>query len=212
MWLHAGQVCPDFENGYIGFEVVSKNSYLGEVPVGKKQTRGANCTSVDAMMTGILKNGKKIQVLIEWKYTEFYSKSDKSTGSSGNTRGKRYNSLLADIDSPIKGTVGIDNFYYEPFYQLMRQTLLAWQMTKNKSIELNTDDWLHLDIIPENNLKLRYQVPAPAFIQTGIEEAWKSQLKEPEKYNIITPQKLLKPLIFDPHFKSLISYLNKRYW
>ncbi len=206
------EVCPDFEKGYIGFEVVSNESYLSEIAQGKKQTRGANCTSVDAMMTGILQNGKKIQVLIEWKYTEFYPKSDKSVGSSGLTRKGRYNNLIAAKDSPMKCTVDISNLYYEPFYQLMRQTLLAWQMTKNKARELNADDWLHLDIVPENNLTLRYQVPAPDFIQTGIEDAWKSQLKDPEKYNIITPQKLLKPLIFDSAYRSLITYLNKRYW
>jgi len=203
------EVCPDFENGYIGFEVVSKNSYLNE---GILQTRGANCTSVDAMMSGKLKNGKKIQVLIEWKYTEFYSKSDKSEGSSGTTRKNRYDLLIDDKDSPIKRTVNIDNFYYEPFYQIMRQTLLAWQMTKNKTNELVADDWLHLDIIPENNLALRYQVTAPEFIQTGIEEAWKSQLKEPDKYNVITPQKLLKPIIFDANYRNLINCLKKRYW
>ena len=94
----------------------------------------------------------------------------------------------------------------------MRQTLLAWQMTKNKTNELHADDWLHFDIIPENNLNLRYQVPAPNLMQSGIEEAWKSQLKEPEKYNVITPQKLLKPLIFDNNYRSLITCLNKRYW
>lgn len=206
------EVCPDFENGYIGFEVVSKHSYLREVAEGKEQTRGANCTSVDAMMAGKLKNGKKIQVLIEWKYTELYSKSDKSEGSSGTTRKNRYDALINDKDSPIKRIVSIDNLYYEPFYQIMRQTLLAWQMTKNKANELNTDDWLHLDVIPENNLNLRYQVPAPGLKQTGIEEAWKSQLKAPEKYIVITPQKLLKPLIFDSSYRSLITYLNKRYW
>ncbi|MFZ6036885.1 MAG: PGN_0703 family putative restriction endonuclease [Bacteroidota bacterium] len=206
------EVCPDFEDGYIGFEVVSKHSYLGEVAEGKEQTRGANCTSVDAMMTGILKNSKKVQVLIEWKYTEFYPKSDKSEGSSGATRKNRYDTLIDDKDSPIKRTVSVDNLYYEPFYQIMRQTLLAWKMTKNKANELNADDWLHFDVIPENNLNLRYQVPAPDLIQTGIEEAWKSQLKSPEKYNIITPQKLLKPIIFEAKYRSLVNYLNYRYW
>jgi len=94
----------------------------------------------------------------------------------------------------------------------MRQTLLAWQMTKNKSNELHADDWLHLDIIPENNLVIRYRVPAPDLIQTGIEEAWKSQLKQPQKYSIITPQKLLKPIIFEAKYRGLINYLNHRYW
>jgi hypothetical protein len=206
------EVCPDFEQGYIGFEVVSKKSYLGEVSDGKEQTRGANCTSVDAMMTGVLINGKKIQVLIEWKYTELYPKLDKSAGSSGTTRKNRYDYLIDDNNSPLNRRVSIDNFYYEPFYQLMRQTLLAWQMTKHKANELYADEWIHLDVIPENNLTLRYQVPSPDFIQMDIEAAWKSQLKEPEKYNVITPQKLLKPLIFDDDYRSLITYLNNRYW
>lgn len=206
------EVCPDFENGYIGFEVVSKESYLNEVAKGKPQTRGANCTSVDAMMTGILKNGKKIQVLIEWKYTELYSKSDKYAGSSGLTRGKRYDILIKDKDSPINCSVNIANYYYEPVYQIMRQTLLAWQMTTNKENELNADDWIHLDVIPENNHNLRFNVSSPDLIQPGIEDAWKSQLKEPQKYNTITPQALLMPIITDPKYFSMTNYLNTRYW
>lgn len=205
-------VCSDFDNGYIGFEVVSKGSYLGEVPVGQKQTRGANCTSVDAMMTGVLKNGKKIQIFIEWKYTEYYTRTCMADGNPGITRKSRYNHLITDPDSPIKCTVDLDNLYYEPFYQIMRQTLLAWQMIKNKKSELNADDYLHFDIIPENNLNLRYQVQAPGLLQSGIEDAWKDQLKEPRKYDIITPQRLLKPILFDSKFRNFINYLNARYW
>ncbi len=67
-------------------------------------------------------------------------------------------------------------------------------MKKNKSNELNTEDWLHIDAIPENNLNLRFQVPAPDLIQSGIGEAWKSQLKEPHKNKVTTPQKLLNHL------------------
>jgi len=67
-------------------------------------------------------------------------------------------------------------------------------------------------VIPENNLNLRYQVPAPDMVQSGIEEAWKSQLKATEKYNVITPQKLLKPIIFEAKYRSLVNYLNYRYW
>lgn len=164
------------------------------------------------MMAGILNTGKKIQILIEWKHTEFYGTDCFADGSSGETRKSRYNHLINDPDSSINCTVNLDNLYYEPFYQLMRQTLLAWQMVKNNRNEMNADDWLHLDIIPENNLKLRYQVQAPDLLQTGIEEAWKAQLKEPNKYNVITPQRLLKPILFDPKHRSLINYLNTRYW
>ncbi len=206
------QVCKDFEGGYIGFEVVSNKSYLGEVGSDMAQTRGANCTSIDAMMTGRYSNGKKIQVLIEWKYTESYPKTCKANGKPGITRKARYNHLIQDPDSPIQCTIGLDNYYYEPFYQIMRQTLLAWQMVKNKKHELEADDWLHFDIIPENNLKLRYQVQAPGLLQSGIEDAWKAQLKRPQTYNVITPQRLLKPIIMDTKYRQLINYLIQRYW
>ena len=206
------EVCDDFEGGYIGFEVVSNQSYLNEGKEGSKMTRGANCTSVDAMMTGMLGNGKKIQVLIEWKYTEYYSGDCRASGLSGLTRKSRYDHLITDPESPIKCTVPIDNLYYEPFYQIMRQTLLAWQMIKHRDKELNADDWLHFDVIPENNLHLRYRVQAPNMLKSGIEEAWKANLKNPNKYNTITPQRLLKPLLFYPKYKRLITYLNRRYW
>ena len=203
------EICCDFDNGFIGFEVVSNGSYLNE---GKKQTRGANCTSVDAMMSGILQNGKKIQILIEWKYTEKYNKNNKAYGSSGLTRQERYNDLINADDSPIDCKVNIENLYYEPFYQLMRQTLLADQMVKHKEYELNADDWIHLDIIPEANEKLRYKITSPDVSQDNIEDAWKAQLKDPEKYMVICPEKLLKPFIFDKKYRSLINYLNTRYW
>lgn len=205
-------VCADFEDGYIGFEVVSIGSYLGEVPEGKKQTRGANCTSVDAMMTGVLLNGKKIQVLIEWKYTEFYNNDCKANGNSGLTRQSRYNSLIQAKDSPIECKIPIENLYYEPFYQIMRQTLLAWQMVKHKKNELQADDWLHIDVVPETNLHLRYHVTAPDMLQSSTEDAWKDLLKEPQKYLMLNQQELLKPFLFNKKYSSLINYLNKRYW
>jgi len=206
------EVCRDFDDGYIGFEVVSKGSYLGEVPDDKPQTRGANCTSVDAMMTGILQSERKIQVLIEWKYTELYNKNCLAEGNPGATRKSRYNHLIKDVDSPLFCSGDLDNFYYEPFYQLMRQTLLAWKMIENNIKELNADDWLHFDVIPEKNLNLRYQITAPGFLQSDIESAWKTQLKDPQKYNVITPQKLLNALFCESKYCTLIQYLNTRYW
>lgn len=206
------EVCADFEGGYIGFEVVSKGSYLNETKPGVAHTRGANCTSIDAMMTGKMENGKKIQVVIEWKYTELYDKKCLADGPSGITRKKRYKNLIQDPSSPIAATVSLDNLYYEPFYQMMRQTLLAWQMVKNKKAELQCDDWLHFDVIPENNLHLRYRVQAPNLLQSGIEEAWRSQLKAPDKYRVITPQRMLKPILFEAKYRNFVNYLNTRYW
>ncbi len=54
------------DDGYVEFEKV------GKVRLGKEKilTRGANCTSVDALMLAEDDYRKKTLVLIEWKYTE----------------------------------------------------------------------------------------------------------------------------------------------
>ncbi|WP_430933616.1 PGN_0703 family putative restriction endonuclease [Saccharicrinis sp. 156] len=206
------EVCPDFEDGYIGFEVTSNGSYLNEVAPGKQQTRGANCTSVDAMMSGKLRNSKKIQVLIEWKYTESYPNSCKADGSSGATRQSRYNKLIQDPESPLKAHVPMENFYYEPIYQLMRQTLLAWQMVKHKKRELQADDWIHIDVIPENNKQLRNKVYAPDLFADDLHQSWTSLLKEPGKYKMITQQQLLHPIFLNKSYNKQVEYLDTRYW
>jgi len=205
------KVCADFEGGYVGFEVVSKGSYLNEVTQGKAQTRGANCTSIDAMMCGVKEDGTKVQVLIEWKYTEFYPKNCMASGSSGETRKGRYNSLIKAPESPFIDGLDLDNLYYEPFYQIMRQTLLAWQMTKNKERELNADDWLLVDVIPENNKYLRERVHAPDLPDGDMHKAWEMVLKEPQKYRMMTPMDLLRPLNNEKNYEEVLNYLNKRY-
>jgi hypothetical protein len=203
-------VC-EIDAGYIGFEVTGNGNYLGEGTA----TRGANCTSIDAAMIGQLNNGKKVLVFIEWKYTELYAKECKADGDSGDTRKKRYNHLISNPDSPISiPSSKIDNLYYEPFYQIMRQTLLAWQMVKHN--DYGVEDWMHYEVVPENNIELRYKVHSPDFLQSSVEDAWKSVLKVGEKYQMISPQKLLKPFIFDNEStelsRSIVNYLNKRYW
>jgi hypothetical protein len=43
------------ESGFVDFEVIGEKNYLGE----KQHTRGANSTSVDAVMLGELENGQR---------------------------------------------------------------------------------------------------------------------------------------------------------
>lgn len=89
------------------------------------------------MMSGRLQNGKKIIILIEWKYTELYNKTCLAHGEKGEKRKRRYNDLIAHKNLPLKKLPDLDDYYYEPFYQLMRQTLLAWQMVKYGKDELH---------------------------------------------------------------------------
>jgi hypothetical protein len=111
------------EDGYVAFEIIGAKNFLGE----KSHKRGALSTSVDAAMLGKKNNGKNILVLIEWKYTECYN----STNHHKTAHDTIYKKLLDDTDCPLRiediKDNNFDALYYEPFYQLMRQTLLGWK-------------------------------------------------------------------------------------
>jgi hypothetical protein len=194
------------DDGYVEFEVIGKTNYLNEM----QHTRGANSTSVDAFMVGKKSDGKNILVLIEWKYTEYYEKG-KSLFIPA--RKNIYNPLLRNFNSPVRqdlAAVEFEPLYYEPFYQLMRQTLLGWQMAK--AGEYNSDEYIHLHIIPKENLELRDRNTSPNLQGNGLEAPWQNVLKEPSRYKLISPQELFEPLEKERDTQSLLRYLEKRYW
>ncbi len=193
------------DSGYVEFEKTGKQ------PLGKERSvqRGANSTSIDSFMIGKNENGEKILILIEWKYTESYTPQSILNSKAGTNRLEVYRELLLKDNCPII-TKNHEDLFYEPYYQLMRQTLLGWTMTQNK--EYGATDWLHIHVIPEENKELREQITSKNLKGNSFEESWKSQLRYPDKYIVISPQELLKPIIETEDTKSIISYLTERYW
>jgi ribosomal protein S21 len=214
-----------FENGnYVEFELngCDENhnyNYLGE----RSSTRGANTTSIDACMLA-KKDNEKTLVFIEWKYVEkYYEKPWKAKQKkSYEVRKKTYKQLLESRSCPIILNHRINNnscdydadylkFSVEPFYQLMRQTLLAWQLVQNN--RYGVTDYIHIHVIPDGNDILLQGKTSPEITDdsTNICEAWSKFLKNPEKYKHISPNSLLKNSAFE-YNKVLYDYLNKRYW
>jgi hypothetical protein len=201
------------QSGYLEFEMLGKKKLGGE----KLHSRGANCTSIDAMMLGQRENGEKVIVLIEWKYTEDYTgTSDKSTGSSGAVRHATYQGLLTANDSPITHRPSED-MYFEPFYQLMRQTLLGKQMADNG--DYGASDYLHVDVIPKANAALRNTVTSPKLIGQNMHKAWLNCLNShgQNRYKLVSNKEFLSPILdgtakdkFETH--ALHKYLNIRYF
>ncbi|MBA7508710.1 hypothetical protein ES705_00642 [subsurface metagenome] len=189
------------DDGYVEFEFIGCKQYLKE----KSWTRGANCTSVDAVMIGKNRKGVKVFFLIEWKYTEYYHSENKYIPE----RAKVYDDLIKDSKSPFK-KMDVKAFYYEPFYQLMRQTLLAWKLIENR--DHCCSDYYNVHVIPKENKKLLNNITSPKLKGKDISEAWKNTLKNPDKYKPITPQELLSPFSEIVDSQSLLSYLEKRYW
>ncbi|MBW1801314.1 MAG: hypothetical protein JRJ85_11375 [Deltaproteobacteria bacterium] len=186
--------------GYVEFEAIGKENYLGE----KSHTRGANSTSVDAIMVGRKNDRSNILVLIEWKYTEEYREENKYIPDRYNI----YDRLLKETNCPIN-TTDFGALYYEPFYQLMRQTLLGWKMVQ--AGEYQCDEYLHVHVIPEGNIELRNRVTSPGLNGINVTEAWRSVLREPERYRVISPENFTKSAFTCPDTLSIRTYLEKRY-
>jgi hypothetical protein len=151
---------PVADEPHVEFEWVGdpNEDYLNE---GLNRTRGANATSADAAMAYLRPDGGKTLVLIEWKYTESYSTDYKGAGEQGKTRRRRYEELFNAPESPFDGQkVSYDETLYEPFYQFMRQQLLAWRM-EAKGLEHGADRVRVLHLSPSANTDFE-KVTAPA--------------------------------------------------
>lgn len=188
--------------GYIQFEAVGGDvNFLNE----GNNTRGSNCTSVDAFIYALHKNGKRFLIPIEWKYVEAYGNDDKSSGDKGETRKARYVSLIESSICLNSNTLSC--CWYEPFYQLMRQTLWAEQAIKNQIAGIEAEDYLHLHIIPDENKELlNKNYPCSG---KGMAETWKICLKDPGKYKVVSPTKLWS---LQNSETDIYKYLQHRYW
>ena len=143
-----------YSPAFIQFESVSDNDNLNE----GTPTRGSNCTSIDALIYAVHSNGSNWLIPIEWKYTEFYNNQNKATegckkdpnNCKGEVRKKRYSDLINN--SSQLNSEDHTCFYFEPFYQLMRQTLWVEEMIKNRKKEtLKATNYIHIHVIPSVN-------------------------------------------------------------
>lgn len=190
------------DDGFVEFEFIGEKQYLKE----RGFTRGANCTSVDAVMIGLLKTGEKRLYLIEWKYTEEYASEDKYIPE----RASVYDPLLTSSDSPFIDTVDVRGFYFEPFYQLMRQTLLAEQCVKNN--DHGVASYRHLHIVPEENVELKTKITSTYFSGRDIHEVWMNTLKNKSNFIPISPKEYIEPVKSLKDTLSITEYLKGRYW
>ena len=122
-----------------------------------QRTRGANTTSIDAFVVAETKSGRRAY-LIEWKYVEEYRGEYKGDGAEGAKRLGRYNK--AYLASPFfQDRTPITAWFYEPFYQIMRQRLLADRMVSKG--ELGVQEAKVVVVVPEGNRAYRERITSP---------------------------------------------------
>ena len=172
-------------------------------------TRGALNTSVDAFLVAQTITGHRRAYLIEWKYAEQYQSTRpafKGDGKSGNTRRTRYNRLFHAHYSAFSpdAVPELDDFLYEPFYQIMRQRLLADRMVRER--ELDVDEARVVVVVPEENFAYRavnldrtVTLPLLARRFPGldtVEGVMRASLRDPDaQFRMVTPALLLDGVV-----------------
>ena len=205
----------DQEGQYVSIEWIGLENYLGEKmsPQGKR-TRGANFTSADAAVMFKRTDGQKQIVLIEWKYTESYSRTSYKIAGSGTDGTKIYAHLYERDDFPIDKTLlpSLDDLFYEPFYQFMRQQLLAHEMERAHELGANVVSLLH--IAPRHNQEFQ-RVTSPGLLSIGdsVIKIWKKLQRPPHRFDSISTEELFNgfPIQQFPDMGEWRKFISARY-
>ena len=152
-------------------------------------TRGAVSTSIDAFAVAETARGRRAY-LIEWKYTESYGSEDKGAGPSEETRRARYSGPYVASRAFAKD-VPLDAWLYEPFYQIVRQRLLADRMVVRR--EHGVKEAKVVVVVPKDNAADRRQVTSPALAAAfpdadTVDGVARAALRDPDRdFAMVSP-------------------------
>jgi hypothetical protein len=199
---------------YVGFEWPGRADYLGEwKPGAASGPRGQNATNADAVVR-FDHSGHIETLLIEWKYTEAYGAPVDSKGNV--TRTSRYAEKAFAPVGPLRADLGLKlaDFFWEPFYQLLRQQMLALQMERAHEDDAQRVRVLHIS--PSANRAL-HKVTAPALRRFGDDafDVFRGVLAEPDRFVGRTTEQVFAPFVASDHAEpaalAWAHYLNERY-
>ena len=174
--------------------------WVGEPLEGGRITRGAYQTSIDALLVARTPQGRRAY-LCEWKYSEEYPHpDDKGLGPSGTTRRTRYQHLYQQAESSFNQTVPIGEFFFEPFYQIMRMHLLADRMlARGVTPDLQIDEARVIVVCPGENTDYRQVVRtiplAKRFPELDtVEEIVRASLKDGNSFSVVASDDIINQL------------------
>ena len=179
---------------FVDFEWIGAADHLGEWPAAGRATRGANATSADAAVRFRAADGTLTTALIEWKYTESYGQPIDPRGNQ--TRIGRYADKTFFPHGPLRPDLGlhVQDLFWEPFYQLARQQMLAWRM--ERAAEDGADRVMVMHISAAGNTAL-HKVTAPRLQSLGADafDVFHSLLVEPSRFHATSIEQAFLPTI-----------------
>lgn len=209
------EVIPTKDKTLVSFEWIGEENYLKEKtgPNGRR-TRGANATSADALVAFVRNDGRRQVVLIEWKYTESYGNNSVRFSKNGTDRSAIYKPYFQSEDCPlVKELVpSFDALFYEPFYQLMREQLLAHEMERAGELEASIVSVLHIS--PAHNRDF-LRITSPTLVGAGKSavDVWKKLVRSEERFASISTEEMFAGILSDPipELREWQEYLCARY-
>jgi hypothetical protein len=203
------EVLPIEDGRFLTFEYIGPTDYFGEgVRDGKEvgRRRGTNCTSVDAAFLYRTSAGVTELALVEWKFTESYLAAAERKPASDAVRIGRYGADLDAVDSPVAPDVlSIELLLDEPFYQLMRQQLLAHRLEKDHAHGAEIVRVLHV-LAPENSGYQDSLVRAEhRALGRSVDEVWAKLLRATDRFAHIDPATFLDPVVTSDEYVDRYS-------
>lgn len=177
---------------YLTFEYIGPADYFGEAPNGRR-VRGARCTSVDAAFLHRARDGVIELVLVEWKYTESYRARTPDPAKDAERR-RRYGTALSAVDGPVRGDLLVFELLLdEPFYQLVRQQLLADALERHAAEGASRVRVVH--VLPPENEQYQQSLTRPEHRALGssVSQAWQRLLRRPDRFVSVDPEVFLDP-------------------
>jgi hypothetical protein len=206
---------PVEDKRHIAFEWIGGVNYLNEEPkIGEYRKRGAGNTSIDAMMMYESTEGKKVMLLMEFKYSESYGVAYKRFRSDGTDRFENYQEFFYSPSSPInlEAAPNLTDFLYEPFYQLLRHFLLASRIMETEKPKVSRVQVVHVTVTRNKDL---LAVTSPQFREMGetTYEVWKKLLKAPDGLTLIPAETFFKNTLSGQYreLEPWTRYMAERY-
>jgi hypothetical protein len=207
----ADALLPDGRRPFLAFEWIGTRNYLGEVG---NRARGANATSADFAFRFRRYDGRVQLVLGEWKYTEHYSEREPNPGP---TRLRIYRDAFERWKEREPELPDYRSFFVEPFYQLMRLTLLAQEMERACLAgegEMDAQVVSVIVVVPKANQDYTQQFTSPVFAQYGrtIGAAW-THLAPADRFLSLATESLLTVIeqVAPQALRPWSDYLLTRY-
>jgi hypothetical protein len=153
-------------------------------------------------------------LLIETKYSESYGVFYKRFRSDGTDRFENYEEFFYSPQSPInlEAAPNLTDFLYEPFYQLLRHSLLASQIMQTGKPKVSRVQVVHLTV--SGNLDL-LAVTAPHFRSLGDKsyEVWPKLLKDPSTFSHIPVEDFFGGIDLESHseLEPWALFMKNRY-